>query len=97
MMRMVWSVLVVLVLLAPFGSVGITEAPIDAEILAAPRGPAGARATSRILQLPPPIMIGSTVVVLPPAVAASTPASAPPVAIVPSDRHPSGSPRDPPV
>ncbi len=39
-MRAIWSALVVLVLLAPFGGVGITTTPIDTEIVASPRGPA---------------------------------------------------------
>lgn len=37
-MRIAWSALIVLVLLAPFGRVGITATPHDAEVVTAPRG-----------------------------------------------------------
>ena len=36
-MRTAWSTLIVLVLLAPFGRVGITAAPADADAITAPR------------------------------------------------------------
>jgi len=36
-MRIAWSALIVLVLLAPFGRVGITATPLDAEMVTAPR------------------------------------------------------------
>ncbi|GEM_PF-5894494 len=47
-MRAIWSALVVLVLLAPFGGVGITTTPIDTEIVASPRGPAASLGKLRL-------------------------------------------------
>lgn len=44
-MRVAWAALVVLVLLAPFGRVGITATPLDAEVVTAPRGLAAVTCT----------------------------------------------------
>jgi hypothetical protein len=61
-MRAVWCVLVVLCLLSPLGTVGITSAPADADIeLAAPRSvslaPIEERAPDVAMTVPtPPVM-----------------------------------------
>ncbi|MGE0402223.1 MAG: hypothetical protein AB7T06_36310 [Kofleriaceae bacterium] len=97
-MRTIWSALVVLVLLAPFGGVGITATPIDAQIVATPRGAATALAASRVEHELPPVVTTSPVVVDAPAVVARCArTSSAPVAILASEHHSSASPRDPPV
>lgn len=97
-MRTIWCTLVVLVLLAPLGAVGITATPSEAEIVAAPRAPVSSLASSRLERaLPPAVAIvpprpqprigaarrAHVVVVLPPVILA--------------DGDPSARPRDPPV
>lgn len=93
-MRTIWCTLVVLVLLAPLGAVGITATPSEAEIVTAPRAPASARL---VHALPPAI------VVVPPRAAPQSGAARrahvvivlPPVIL--ADGDPSARPRDPPV
>jgi hypothetical protein len=53
-MRVAWAALVVLVLLAPFGRVGITATPLDADVVTAPRSP-GAVTCARPGPAPQPI------------------------------------------
>jgi hypothetical protein len=97
-MTAIWSALVVLLLLAPFGGVGITQTPGDAEIVASPRGPAASLAKPRVEhELPPVLAVAPPVVIEAPFVVSANRASATPVAILASDRHPSAGPRDPPA
>lgn len=97
-MRSIWCTLVVLVLLAPLGAVGITATPSEAEIVAAPRAPASSVASARLVRALPP-----AIVVVPPRVAprigavrrAHVVVVLPPVIL--ADGDPSARPRDPPV
>jgi hypothetical protein len=97
-MRTIWSALVVLVLLAPLGGVGITTTPVEAEIVASPRGPAASVAKLRIDSEHPPVLAVVPVGL----VAARVPVRrtrilATPSPLLVSERYSSAGPRDPPV
>jgi hypothetical protein len=97
-MRAIWSALIVLVLLAPFGGVGITTTPVEAEIVASPRGPAVTLAKPRIESERPVAVIVAPVVFSSPGLAVRTVrATTSPSPILVIDRYASAGPRAPPV
>jgi hypothetical protein len=95
-MRSIWSALVVLVLLAPFGAVGITATPLDAEIVTAPRGPAASLEKPRIVECVP-VLVVAPVCPVPQRVVLRHAVVSSPTSQIVTDRHPPAGPRDPPA